>query len=230
MNRFFILFLIITISCKKEQNQIFEKNIIPSELNVFNNRDINDVIRNILEQNNDIENPISSINNAKFMGNELRKDSLILKKEYLIIKKEELDSLITNEDWKFIEKQLLDKRKYVINEKYYKQKILDSDSLKSENRKFLNKQNSIIDSLKKVDFENAKKYMAEKSQSEYYEYIKKSTPIVYIDKPLFTKNKKRVIFSFSTYSGPLSAYSEISIYEYQKNKWVKIKTLRELIS
>ena len=199
------------------------------EIDVFNNDEINNVISELL-QNTDSESSLIFIKNTKYIGNELSKDSLILKNKNFMISKVKLDSLISPEDWKFIKDQIEDKRKYFINESNFSQKVLNSDSLKNENLKFSKQQMDKIDSLREIDLEKARIYISQTSQSEYYKYLENSTPISYIDKPLFTKNKKRMIFSFYTYSGPLSALSEIAIYELRNNKWIKIETLYITIS
>jgi len=47
-----------------------------------------------------------------------------------MVSQKELDSLISKEDWKIIRKQINDNRDYLLDKKFFKQKVFNSDSLK----------------------------------------------------------------------------------------------------
>lgn len=230
--KYFAIILFILISCGKSTEKQTLENFDLEKLDVFNNEDINIFIQSFLlnQEPNQREQLPSDINLTKYIGNNLTKDSFILNgKNLRMVSQKELDSLISKEDWKFIRKQINDNRDYLIDKKFFKQKVLDSDSLKIENEKYTKNTVKITDSLKKINMAAAKEYVKQ-SDLEYLKFTKKFTPILHIDKPLFTKDKKLVIFSYSTYSGPLSAFSETAIYEFRDKKWRKIKSVRMMIS
>lgn len=230
--KYFVIILFILISCGKNTEKQTLENFDLEKLDVFNNEEINIFIQSFLlnQEPNQKEHLPSDINFTKYIGNNFTKDSLILNEKNLrMVSQKELDSLISKEDWKFIRQQINDKKDYFVDEKYFKQKVLDTDSLKIENEKFTNNAVEITDSLKKINMDAAKEYIKQ-SDLEYNKFVRKYTPILHVDKPLFIKNKKRVIFSYSTYSGPLSAFSETAIYEFKNKKWRKIKSIRMMIS
>ncbi len=217
--KYLVFVLFILISCNKNVEKQTVEDFDLERLDVFNNEDINIFIQSFLSnQEANQENDISEIIKFhKFIGNKLRKDSLTLNRA-------KSDSLISEEDLKFITKQINDKKEYYVDGKYFKQKIFSSDSLKNENLKFYERESKVLDSLLKISTDLARQYDA-KSSLEHSKQIRKLSPYIYIEKPLFSKDKKRVIFSYT-----LSYAGETAIYEYINKKWRKIKVLSMYIT
>ncbi|HEX7870755.1 MAG TPA: hypothetical protein VF455_11650 [Chryseobacterium sp.] len=222
----FIIIVLLLFSCNKRGNHHNEF----ENIDVFNEEQINNFIQFFIE-NLDHKNDLPSfVKNTKFYGNKLEKNSILLKPESWIITKALQDSLFTNEDLIFVKKQITDKKEYSLNRKNFTQKIINSDSLRKENNKFSDWQDKKIDSLRKISVSKAKEYISHEAFSEHQNYIKKFTPILHINKPIFLKDKNRVIFSYYTYSGYLNAYSETAIFEFKNGKWHKLKIIYSTIS
>ena len=225
--KYLVFVLFILISCNKNVEKQKVENFDLEKLDVFNNEDINIFIQSFLlnQEPNQKDELKDLIGFTKFIGNELEKDSLILDGNNLrMVSQKELDSLISKEDWKFIVEQIKDKKDYYVDGKYFNQKIFNSDSLRKENLKFYERESKVMDSLVKISTDLARQYDA-KSSLEHSRQIRKLSPYVYIEKPLFTKDKKRVIFSYT-----LSYLDVVAIYEYKNKKWRRIKSVREIIS
>jgi len=217
--KYLIFVLFILISCNKNVEKQTVENFDLEKLDVFNNEDINIFIQSFLS-NQEVgqeENISKLLFRYKSIGNKLRKDSLILNNI-------QSDSLISKEDFNFITKQINDKKEYYVNEKYFKQKIFNSDSFKNENLKFYEKKSKVIDSLLKINTDLARQYDA-KSNLERSKQLGMMSPYIYIEKPLFTKDKKRVIFSYTN-----RCCNETSLYEYKDKKWRRIKILSSYIT
>lgn len=221
-----IVILMLFLSCNKSDYRVNKF----ADIDVYNEEEINNFIQFFIKNLNDKNDFLSTAVNMKFYGSKLEKAPLILHPERWMTTKAQRDSLINNDDRIFIQQQVNDTREYSIHQKNFKQKILNSDSLKKENLKFNHWQNKKADSLKLRNIQKLKRYISQEMPTEYYNYIKKSTPILHIDKPIFLKNKNRVIFSYYSYTGPLSTYSEIAVYEFKNGKWFKIKTISTSIS
>ena len=217
--KYLVFVLFILISCNKNIKKQTVENFDLERLDVFNNEDINVFIQSFLSnQEANQENDISEIIKFhKFIGNKLRKDSLTLNRA-------KSDSLISEEDLKFITSQINDKKEYYVDGKYFKQKVFNSDSLKNENLKFYESESKVLDSLLKISTDLARQYDA-KSSLEHSRQIRKLSPYIYIEKPLFSTDKKRVIFSYT-----LSYAGETAIYGYINKKWRKIKVLSMYIT
>jgi len=129
-----------------------------------------------------------------------------------------------------IKQQLNDKRNYIILKENVEQKILNSDSLKAENIKFGNWQNKKVDSLRKINISKAMEYIRREKPVEFYNYKKKSTPIIYFHKPIFLKDKNKIIFSYYFYSGEMNALKETALYEFRNGKWFKLKIIYLTVS
>lgn len=222
---FFIIILLL-FSC----NKIDYKHNEFTDINVYNEDQIDNFIQFFIKNLNDKNDFSSTVMNVKFYGNKLKKETILLKPEKWIITKAQHNSLFTDDDWIFIKQQIDDKKEYSLHQKISDKKILNSDSLKKENLKFIDWQNKKADSLRLKNIEKFKEYISKEMYTEYGSYIKKSTPILYINKPIFLKNRNRVIFSYYTYTSPLSAYSETAIYEFKNGKWFKIKIIHSSIS
>lgn len=219
------MLLFLFFSCKDEKGKLIKTDI-------FNENEVNNFIHAFLENQNqqDKENVFFATERTKFLGNKLSKSTILLDRKNWHITKKEFDSLISKEDWDYINLQIQDKKDYFLQQKDFKQKLINSDSLKKENIKFSDNQGRIIDSLRKSNLEKAKTYISKTSFKEHHDFIKKCTPLLHFDKPIFFKDSRRVIFTHHTYSGMLSAYSETAIYEFKDNKWYKVKILTSHIS
>ncbi|WP_374444171.1 hypothetical protein [Epilithonimonas sp.] len=217
--KYLVIILVFLISCGKKAEKQTLENFDLEKLDVYNNDQINTFINSFLSNYQpDKEGNLSDVLvRSKFIGNKLRKDSLTLNR----IKS---DSLISEEDLKFIAKQINDKKEYYVDGKYFKQKIFSSDSLKNENLKFYERESKIIDSLFKINADLAREYDT-KSRFEYSKKMRKISPYFYIDKPIFFKDKKRVIFSYSN-----ECCSETSLYEFKNKKWRRKTVLSSYIT
>ncbi|KQT15461.1 hypothetical protein ASG31_14430 [Chryseobacterium sp. Leaf404] len=190
-----ILILLILISCNEKNygNNHFE------DLDIYNEKQINNFLQFFLKNLDDKDDFSLMLSNTKFCGNRLDKDSVLHQPEKWLVTKSQSDSLFTGEDMVSIKEQLNDKRNYVILKENVEQKILNSDSLRAENIKFGNWQSTKIDSLRKISTSKALEYIRRERPVEYYNYKKKFTPIIYFDKPIFLKDKNKVIFSYYYY-------------------------------
>ncbi|KFC24129.1 hypothetical protein [Chryseobacterium sp. FH1] len=217
--KYLAIILLIFISCGKSTKKQTVENLNLDKLDIFINEDINIFIQSFLsnQEVSQEENLSKLLIRYKCIGNKLRKDSLILNK---IIS----DSLISKEDLKFIAKQINDKKNYFLEKKYFKQKIFNSDSLKKENLKFYEGQSEVIDSLLKINPELARQHSS-RSNLERSKQMKNFSPYAYIEKPLFTIDKKRVIFSYTN-----MCCNETAIYEYKNKKWRKIKMISSYVT
>ncbi|MCX8532139.1 hypothetical protein [Chryseobacterium luquanense] len=222
----FVIITLLLFSCNKRghHDNKFEN------IDVFSEEQINNFTQFFIENLDNKNDLFSFVKNTKFYGNKLEKNAILLKPERWIITKAQQDSIFSSEDLIFVKKQTTDKKEYSLNRKNFKKKIINSDSLRNENKKFSDWQDKKIDSLRKISVSKAKEYISHEASSEYQNYIKKYTPILYINKPIFLKDKNRVIFSYHIYSGYLSAYSETAIFEFKNGKWHKLKIIYSTIS
>lgn len=217
--KYFAIVLFILISCGKNTEKQKLENFDLEKLDVFNNEEINIFIQSFLS-NQEVcqeENLSKLLIRYKSIGNKLRKDSLILNKV-------KSNSLISKEDFNFIAKQINDKKDYLLEKKYFKQKIFNSDSLKKENLKFYEGQSEVINSLLKINPELARQHSS-RSNLERSKQMRNFSPYAYIEKPLFTIDKKRVIFSYTN-----MCCNETAIYEYKNKKWRKIKMISSYVT
>lgn len=215
------LLVIILISCNKPND--FEN------IDVYNERQINNFVKSLINNLSE-NNEVILEQQPKFCGNKLEKSRILLFPEKWIISKNQRDSLFTKEDLSFINQQINDEKQYFVYKETVSQKILNSDSLKTENLKFSNWQNKKADSLRLKNIEKLKKYLSDEAHLEYNNYCKKNAPIIYFDKPIFLKDKNKAIFSFYFYAGFVNARQETALYEYKKGKWQKIVILNASIS
>lgn len=212
--KYFAIILFFLISCGKSTEKQTVENFDLEKLDVFNNEDINIFIQSFLsnQEAGPEENLSKLLIRYKSIGNKLRKDSLILNKV-------KSNSSISKEDFNFIAKQINNRKDYFVDKKYFKQNIFNSDSLKKENLKFYGEESEIIDSLLKINPNLAREHIS-LSKLERFKQMRTLSPYFYIDKPLFTMDRKRVIFSYIT-----ECCEETAIYEYKNKKWRKIKML-----
>lgn len=222
----FTILLLLFFSCNKKTSA--ENNF--ENIDVYNEQQINYFLQSFFNNLNAKEDILSEINRAQFCGNILSKSSELSSSEKWLISKKQVDSLFTKEDLAFIREQVSDKKKYVIYQKNLKQKILNSDSLREENLRFNDWQNKKSDSLKLKDMQKFKEYISHEMFTENHINSKTYTPIIYFNKPVFLKNKNKVIFSHYLYSGFLSARQETALYEFKNGKWHKISILTTSIS
>lgn len=220
---FTLLFLLF--SCKNDEGKLMK-------IDIFNENDLNNFIHVFLENQNqkDKKNAFFATERTQFLGNKLSINLILSDRKNWHITKKEFDSLVSEEDWNYIKLQIEDKKDYFLKQKNFKQKLINSDSLRNENIKFSDNQGRIIDSLRKSNLEKAKTYLSKTSFKDHQDFIKKYTPLLHFDKPIFFKDNKKVIFTYHTYSGLLNAYSETALYEFKDNKWNKVKILTSRIS
>ncbi|MCU7617892.1 hypothetical protein NZ698_11850 [Chryseobacterium sp. PBS4-4] len=222
----FVIIIFLLFSCTKRD---YDHNEFEN-INVSDEEQVNNFIQFFIENLDDKNDILSLMKNIKYYGSKLEKDSILLKPERWLITKTQRDSLFTDEDLVFVRQQIIDEKDYSFQRKNFRQKIVNSDSLKNENIKFSNWQSEKTDSLRKISISKAKEYIADGAFREYHSYIKKNTPILYINKPIFLKDKNKVIFSYYTYSGYLNARSETAIFEFKNGKWYKLKIIYARIS
>lgn len=219
----FFLLCISIISCTKE-NLVVKK---PESINIFDEKDINEIVFSILNNEKSFgSDNFKHIEATKYISKNFVINSLILYTKTLGASFNELNSYLKADDWTFIAEQLNDKKQYLISSQYFRQKPLDLDSLKTENIRFSVQMHKENDSLRKIIAENENVLRKKKDvKLKAYERLKTSNPILIIDKPIFSKSKKLLIFSFSTSVGLMGTYKEKSIFEYKNGHWEKIKIL-----
>ncbi|AWA31075.1 hypothetical protein HYN48_13810 [Flavobacterium magnum] len=115
------------------------------------------------------------------------------------------DSIYTNEDFKFIEKQIASSKIFRLNADLLNCKqVISTDTLDK-----LHSQSENIDDF----WRNLRQKFG------------KDISLESIGLPLFSKNKEYVIFSSTTYWGPHSMGSNTTIYKKINNKWERVRSL-----
>ena len=224
MKNFIILIMVISlISCNKKENKRIEIEPSLAKIDIYNNDDINMFVVDFLKnQGRDFN---SRINETRFVCNKYDKDSLSELKLARMTSKKKLDSLISEDDWQYIEKQINDKKEFFVEQKYFKQKILNNDSIIQLEKDFRSSQEKLSDSFKLTHNIKFGERIYQNEIDFEQNMLKTRTPILYIKKPLFTLSRKRVIFSHGTYFGMKNSQFIISIFELKKRKWKKIVDL-----